>query len=157
MAWWGSFVKALSTATWEPFTPPRSTASRRDRSGHWLRAIGRPGRGAGELIRPKQVCVTPSGLIAVADAGRQSVMLFDAGGRFLPEIGEARGGWHGFTLPMGVTLIDPAKLSGLADVLADAGMESPGACILVSDTLSEASVTVLGIVVGPAAEVDGAR
>jgi hypothetical protein len=113
--------------------------------GKWLDPIGRPGRLEGEFVRPKQVAVTPSGLIAVSDAGRQSLMLFAANGDYIAEIAGRDRNWPGFTLPMGVLAL-PAN--GLAPLLVEgrpAPEPRPDEWLIVSDTLSAASLNVFGI------------
>lgn len=137
------------------------------RDGQWLAPIGRPGRRDGELVRPKQVAHTPSGLILVADAGRQSVLVFDAQGRHLMELHEtngdqpaqapaARTGWHGFTLPIGVLPLPPECLGSIAP---GPGREIPAAdeYVLVSDELGAPPLTLVGLVTRRAGEVADAR
>lgn len=97
--------------------------------GDTWRTIGKPGRGAAELVRPKQVAVTRGGLIAVADAGRQSVQVYRSDGRHLFEICErSESKWRGLTLPVGViagiplAAHAPDQLSDAVDwlIIADA-------------------------------------
>lgn len=120
--------------------------------GRWLEALGSPGRGPGQFVRPKQVCCTASGLILVSDAGRQSVLVLDAQGRHFAEIREAPEAWEGWTLPMGLLLLDSASVQSLT-VRAAGGMTLPDQCVIVSDSLGKPSLTLLGLVERGAAEV----
>jgi DNA-binding beta-propeller fold protein YncE len=123
--------------------------------GRWLDPIGRPGRGPGEFVRPKHVCYTPSGLVFVTDTGRQSVLVFDAAGRYLFEVGSAAG-WAGFALPAGLVAIGPANVATVMAHVGDTTAPPPDECVIVSDTLSETSLTVLGVVVrSPQEQTDG--
>jgi hypothetical protein len=136
----------------------RARVFRLTAAGEWLEPIGRPGRGEGEFIRPKQVCVTPSGLIIVSDAGRQSVMAFTADGRFVTEIREQADEWRGFTLPAGLLSLPGDGLSALMAEGRPAPDPPPDEWIIVSDSLSAASLNVLGVFLpaGREAADDGA-
>jgi len=114
--------------------------------GEWLRPLGRPGRGRGEFVRPKQDCTTRSGLLLVSDAGRQSVLVFDREGNHVLEIHETADGWSGWTLPTGLLAIDPDVLHPLAERGGLTGPVRPDEWVLVSDPLSARSLTLLGIV-----------
>jgi len=127
-----------------------------DEDGRPLSPIGQPGRGSGEFVRPKQVACTPGGLVLVADAGRQSVLAFDAAGRHLFEIHESPGSWTGWTLPMGLLIIDPARLPTFSGRLDEAGLPPPDAYVIVSDSLGGAPLTLLGIKERPAGGLAGA-
>jgi hypothetical protein len=120
--------------------------------GQWLAPIGRPGRLPGEFVRPKQIRTTPSGLIFVTDAGRQSVQVLDEVGRFLMEIHEHADGWRGFTLPMGMVVLTPDKLPMLTQRLAERGLPVPDECVIVSDSLGHPPLTVLGVFIQPREE-----
>lgn len=124
--------------------------------GRWLAPIGAPGRMAGQFVRPKQVAHTPSGLIVVADAGRQSLLVFDADGRHLMEVHEQNNNWHGFTLPAGVLSLPPESLTA---IFGPSGSNLPPAdeYVLVSDELGAPALTLLGIVTRPGGEVAHAR
>lgn len=114
--------------------------------GQWSRPIGAPGRGPGQFVRPKHVCCTPSGLILVTDAGRQSVLVFDPTGRFLLEVA---GGpeWPGFTFPAGIVALASLDAEAVMQHMNTNGATQPDECVIVSDTLSDASLTVLGVIV----------
>ena len=115
--------------------------------GQWLSSIGKPGRSAGEFVRPKQVCCTPEGLIFVSDAGRQSVLVFDDAGRYVTEIHERAGKWQGWTLPMGLIAMSPADLLPLVQESGNGPNPAPDAYVIVSDSLGGTPLTLLGIVV----------
>ncbi|MEP0843472.1 MAG: hypothetical protein HRF43_12285 [Phycisphaerae bacterium] len=119
--------------------------------GRWLEPIGRPGRRPGELVRPKQVAATPSGRIVVADAGRQSLVVFDADGKLHLEVFGGNGPWPGFTLPAGVLALPADR--------AAAWTLSPPAddYLLVSDELGGTPLTLVGLSLAPAGEVANAR
>lgn len=123
----------------------RARVFRLSTSGEWLEPIGKPGRGEGEFIRPKQVCVTPSGLICVSDAGRQSVLVFAADGRFITEVREKPDEWRGFTLPAGLLALPSEGLTSLMAEDRPKPDPMPDEWLIVSDTLSAASLNVLGI------------
>ncbi len=130
--------------------------------GRWLQPIGRPGRAEGQFVRPKQVCVTASGLILVSDAGRQSVLVFDADGRYVTEVHGQNAAWPGWSLPMGLLAMDGAQWraatnpsprdkaasGGQPEVEADeaaSGTDADG-YVIVSDSLGGDSLTLLRIV-----------
>ncbi|MCC7291419.1 MAG: hypothetical protein IT449_05070 [Phycisphaerales bacterium] len=107
-----------------------------------LPPIGRPGRGEGELLRPKHACVTPSGLVAVTDAARQSVVVFDREGRFELEIARNEPHWPGFTLPCGIVRLDGSALpQGVSAELAP--HQEAAEYLLVSDSLGDVSLTLV--------------
>ena len=63
-----------------------------DSTGKWLRDIGGPGDGDGELLFPSSVCIAYSegaGELYVADQGHASVQVFDLQGNFLRAYGSA--------------------------------------------------------------------
>jgi DNA-binding beta-propeller fold protein YncE len=82
---------------------------RLDREGNALQPIGRRGRGAGEFVRPLHVAVAADGAIAVADAGRQTVALFDARGEFMFESPDQAGSETVFTLPAGLAFVPDGR------------------------------------------------
>lgn len=113
--------------------------------GHWLAPIGRRGRGPGELVRPKQVACTPSGLVFVVDAGRQSVQVFDVEGRPVTEVHERAGQWPGWTLPGGLLVVGRALIATERD--GDEAEPPPEAdeWVVVSDTMGAVQLTLLGV------------
>jgi len=113
--------------------------------GQWLRPIGRPGRQRGEFVRPKHVTTTPSGLIFVTDAGRQSVLAFTTQGDYLTEIREQPDNWRGFTQPAGLLSLPADGLDAMLIENRPAPEPRPDEWVIVSDTLSGASLHVLGI------------
>jgi hypothetical protein len=113
-----------------------------DAAGQWLAPIGRPGRGPGELVRPKQVCSTPFGMILVTDAGRQSVVVYDSDGTFRTEIAARDDSWAGWTLPMGVEVLSPEAVTALA---LQPTSEATDAFVVVSDSLGGQSLTLLEV------------
>jgi DNA-binding beta-propeller fold protein YncE len=125
------------------------------RDGQWLAPLGRPGRRAGEFVRPKHVAHTPSGLILITDAGRQSVLVFDADGRHLMELHETDTHWRGFTLPTGVLALPPASL---APVFNQRNTPPPAdEYLLVSDELGAPGLTLVGFITHPRPEVPDAH
>lgn len=113
-----------------------------------LPPLGERGRGPGQFVRPKHVAVTPSGRIAVADAGRQSVLFFEPDGSFIGEVGGAGDGGgrgrEGLTLPSGLAVLTGSPAAG------GAWAEDPAATgeaeyVLVSDSLGGVSLTLIGI------------
>lgn len=54
-----------------------------DPNGRFVREIGRPGRGPGELTFPVRLAVTPEGTVVVSDMRRGAFVLFDREGRHL--------------------------------------------------------------------------
>jgi hypothetical protein len=123
----------------------RSRLFRVSLEGNWLRPIGRPGRLAGEFVRPKQVCVTPSGLMFVTDAGRQSVLVFTAAGDFVTEIRERENEWRGFTLPVGLLALPGSGLDVLMAEGEPVPEPRPDEWIIVTDTLNASSLNLLGV------------
>ncbi len=114
--------------------------------GQWLPPFGGSGRGPGQLVRPKQVCCSQSGLIFVSDAGRQSICVFDSQGRFFAELTERSPAWRGWTLPMGLALLPPEAVQVLSAHAGPQMQEKPDECLLVSDTLGAPSLTLLGLI-----------
>lgn len=57
-----------------------------DRTGRFLRQIGRKGEGPGELIVPVEVLVSGDGTIVVQDMGRPGLALFRADGTFIRNV-----------------------------------------------------------------------
>lgn len=112
----------------------------------WLTPIGRRGRGRGELIRPKQVCCTPEGLILVTDAGRQSVQVFNHQGKFVTEIHERINEWFGWTMPMGLLSVKAEELSDVHLPKGQGENSQPSSYVIVSDSLGAESLTLLGVV-----------
>lgn len=115
------------------------------RDGHWLDPIGRSGRREGEFVRPKQVAVGSSGLLFVADAGRQSVLVFDDSGGFLLEIHERPPVWKGLTLPVGLEVVAASTLPAAGRALTAAGQPVPLEYVIVSDALGSTSLTLMGV------------
>ena len=114
-----------------------------DREGRWQTPMGRRGRAVGELIRPMGLCCTRSGLILVADAAKQAVVVFDRDGRELMDIGGADGDWR-WTLPCGIAWLaefEPQGLKGLDEIAAPDSRE----WIVVSDMLGGGGLTLIGI------------
>jgi len=124
--------------------------------GVWLKPIGRPGLQDGQFVRPKQVCVSGTGLILVADAGRQSVVVFDRNGKFVTEVREQPGAWSGMTLPAGLLALSPGQLS-IPPREGDDAAQSPAEYVIVSDLLGSDSLVLLGVFVQPAEEPNDAR
>jgi DNA-binding beta-propeller fold protein YncE len=120
-----------------------------DADGNWLIPIGQPGRAPGDLVRPKQVCQTRSGLIYVTDAGRQSVVVYDEKGAFVTEVFEHSQDWPGWSLPMGLiqltdeatAIFTPEDKSGVA--VDQSTAPAAGAYLIVSDSLGAPSLTLL--------------
>ncbi len=106
-------------------------------------AIGARGRAPGQFVRPLRAVCTPSGLILVTDAARQSVQVFDERGAFVLEIAAERG-WPGFTLPFGVAVVDESNLQP-KDSQDNAAAPGAAEWVVVTDALSAASLTLLRI------------
>ncbi len=104
--------------------------------GTWLPPIGTPGRADGQLVRPKQVACTESGLLLVTDAGRQSMLVYDSTGRYLTEVHEGPADWPGWVLPCGIAVLP-------TDVSAAAWGSSGGEQVVVTDSLGRVSLTSL--------------
>ncbi len=51
--------------------------------GRYLRQIGRPGNGPGELRSPIQMALTTDGHVVVADVGAQAMVVFDRAGEYV--------------------------------------------------------------------------
>jgi hypothetical protein len=114
--------------------------------GQWGEPIGRPGRGPGQFVRPKQVVRTPGGLVFVTDAGRQSILVFAASGEFLFELSGDGGRWEGFTLPAALAVASDGIPALLAERCAEPEATDVDEWLVASDTLGRVSVTVLGVV-----------
>lgn len=115
-------------------------------AGQWLTPFGGPGRGPGQLIRPKQVCCSQSGLIFVTDTGRQSICVFDSRGNFFAEMTERPPAWRGWTLPMGIAFLPQEATQALSAHVETPTATKPAECLLVSDTLGAPSLTLLGLI-----------
>lgn len=111
--------------------------------GTALLPIGAPGRGPGQLVRPKSVACTDAGLLFVTDAGRQSVLVFFQDGRLLTEIHE-QAPWRGFTLPAGVLKLPPTQ--SLADAIAKRQWAATDEMIVVSDAMGGMPLILTGLV-----------
>ncbi len=116
--------------------------------GGWLGPLAGRGRGPGELIRPKQVCCTPDGMVFVSDAGRQSVQVFDAEGKPFVEIHERANEWAGWTMPMGLLTVSEQDLVALELANVREGSVKPDSYVIVSDSLGPESLTLIGVVTG---------
>lgn len=126
------------------------------KDGRWLDPIGRPGRGQGEFIRPKQVCVADGGLMLITDAGRQSVVVFDGNGRFVTEIRERSEAWTGLTLPSGILSLSTEQIP-IPPQAAVRDADRPTAYVVVSDSLGRDSLLLLGVFEWPGQESQRAR
>lgn len=115
--------------------------------GDWLAPIGQPGRQPGQFVRPKHVCCTSSGLVFVSDAGRQSVLVFDASGEYVLEIHERADAWAGFTLPAGLVAAPPGELGEAGRSMISRGLSESDEYVIVSDSLSDSPLTVFGLMV----------
>jgi DNA-binding beta-propeller fold protein YncE len=60
-----------------------------DGTGNFLRSIGKPGQGIGELSYPYDVKVDPDGVIYVCEFGNSRIQLFDQDGHSLEMLGGA--------------------------------------------------------------------
>ncbi len=112
-----------------------------DPSGTWLGVIGAPGRGPGQFVRLKQLVVTPGGWIAAVDAARQSVVIFDARGDHLGEIGAVDADGTRWTLPAGVASL--AFTSAPEPTEGTPGGASTRELLIVSDAMGGTSLTVI--------------
>lgn len=117
--------------------------------GTWSAPIGRPGRGPGEFVRPKQVALTPAGRIAVVDAGRQSLLIFKADGKFLMEVFGTDGRWPGFTLPAAVVALPADRLPAEPE-MSKTNAPPADEYLIVSDSLGGMPLTLIGMVHGEA-------
>lgn len=117
--------------------------------GEWLSPIGKPGRGPGEFVRPKQVCCTSSGMILVTDAGRQSVLAFRADGAYITEIHEQPKTWIGFTLPAGILALRSNDLWWVNQCITEHGWSTSDEYVILSDALGGNSLTLIGIISHP--------
>lgn len=113
--------------------------------GRWQTPIGGPGRLPGQFIRPKQVACTPSGLICVTDAGRQSLFVFDAKGAYLAEVHEREKEWRGLTLPSSVLALPSDGLNMLMPEGRPTPQPYSAEWIIVSDTLDAVSLNLFGV------------
>lgn len=126
------------------------------RDGAWQEPVGKPGRADGELIRPKQVACLPTGHILVTDAGRQTVVIYDADGAFVLEI-KNTDQWPGFTLPAGVLALDSATADRLRPRLQDRGAPPADELFVVSDAMGAPSLTLFGVTASHANQVANAQ
>lgn len=117
-----------------------SLVHRKSLHGEWLSPIGKRGRGEGEFVRPIGACVTRMGRIVVADAGKQSIIIFDNKGDFLLEVAEEPDRWHGWTLPVGVACLnEPIDLPELGDSIDSREF------FVVTDMLGRHSLSLIGL------------
>lgn len=72
--------------------------------GTWLRTLGGPGDGPGQLNRPTHVAVDRAGQVYVTDSLNCRVQVFDAEGRALRSIGRAGDSSGHFGRPKGVAV-----------------------------------------------------
>lgn len=114
-----------------------------DAGGRWEEPIGSPGRGPGQLVRPRDVACDGQGRIWVADVGRQSVLLYDAEGRWWVET-EPAGRWGGFVFPAGVVVADGEAAKALARRMPERLADAAGV-VIVSDAMGPVSLTVLAV------------
>lgn len=119
--------------------------------GTWLAPLGSRGRAEGQLVRPIGICTTPSGLIVVADAARQAVIVFESNGAHLIDIHPQEAQLAAWTLPTGL-----ACLSGhpLLTEPEGRGDSNSGDWIVVSDMLGEFGLTLVHVKIR--ASTDGA-
>jgi DNA-binding beta-propeller fold protein YncE len=61
-----------------------------DRTGRIVRSIGSRGRGAGQLLSPSAVAVSPGGTVYVADEGNGRIVRFSTAGTHLGSFGQFR-------------------------------------------------------------------
>lgn len=121
-----------------------SVVHRLTRDGQWLPPLGRRGRGAGELVRPIGVCATPHGWIAVADAGKQSIVVYGRDGTPIIDIAAIDGQWDGWTLPMGVACLPATpEIAGLVTPAGNAQQD----WIVVSDMLGRSGLTLISVAI----------
>jgi hypothetical protein len=57
-----------------------------DRTGKFVREMGRPGQGPGELTTPMQMAVTREGAVVISDMRRKSFSMFQRDGRYVEEL-----------------------------------------------------------------------
>lgn len=107
--------------------------------------LGRKGRGNGEFVRPKQVCVTRGGSICVTDAARQSIQVFDAAGDFVVEIHERRGAWGGLTLPMGIASLGACDALDMTRNPNFSRHAEAADWLVVSDSLGAPQLVLIGV------------
>lgn len=74
--------------------------------GRWLRSIGKPGRGAGELNHPTHVAADPRGLLYVSDSLNSRIQMFDDRGTYIRAIGSPGDSSGHFGRPKGVAVDD---------------------------------------------------
>ncbi len=113
---------------------------RRSAGGEWLPPIGRPGRGAGQFVRPKSVCCT-AGLVLVTDAARQSLLVFQSDGAFVTEVHETSS-WRGFTLASSMAKLSPDAPP--AARITEKGWRPPDELIVVSDAMGVMPLLLVG-------------
>jgi sugar lactone lactonase YvrE len=82
-----------------------------DRSGKYLTAWGKPGKGQGEFDEPHGMAMDSQGRLFVADRANNRIQIFDQSGKFLAE-------WKQFGRPSGVA-IDKNDVIYVADSQSD--------------------------------------
>ena len=87
-----------------------------DRSGRFLRAVGRIGESSGSMFRPKGVALDSENTLYVADGLFDTVQAFDAQGRLLYYFGQSGDGPEEFQMPSGL-FIDPSDRIYVVDSL----------------------------------------
>jgi len=75
-----------------PWSHRQSPVPRGKLSFQFVLAFGTAGRGPGEFLDPKGLCLDPLGNLYVADTGNDRIQKFDAEGRFLAQVGSF--GWE---------------------------------------------------------------
>jgi predicted membrane-bound mannosyltransferase/DNA-binding beta-propeller fold protein YncE len=76
------------------YEPPVDPYAENQLSMQPVMVIGGPGSSDGELLQPRNVAISPEGLIAVADSGNHRIQVFDNEGQFLR-------GWGSFGIEPG--------------------------------------------------------
>jgi len=97
------------------------------------------GRSPGDVVRPIGLCTTPSGILAVVDAGQQLVNVYDEDGSYVMSLVGSEDG-QGFTLPGGIACLPGAPL--LIDRVAEADNRE---WIAVSDLLGPQGIVLISI------------
>lgn len=85
-----------------------------DRSGEFLRAIGKAGTGPGNFSRPKGIAVSAANHIYVVDAAFNNIQMFDPDGQLLMFFGAMGPGEAQFWLPLGID-VSPTGAIYVAD------------------------------------------
>ena len=124
-----------------------------DEGGKWLTPLSTRGRGPGQLVRPIGICRTPGGLIAVADAARQAVVLFGQDGGHVLDIERSEIASPGWSLPMGVACLQNKPAMTRLDSATDV---HSGDWIVVSDMLGENGLTLIHVQSGNSVATTGA-